>query len=222
MALSFELTLPQVDAQVISLSTLVADLIGVFASAWLGASTGNRRGFDLVGFMVLGMVSGVGGGLVRDTLLQAGPPLALVQPLYLLVALLGSLVAWFYVAESGPHAPVLLGLDALTLGSFAVAGTQRTLDAGLTTVPALMLGVLSAVGGGLLRDLLNRDVPRIFVPGPLYALAALGASAAALAMRPFASGPISLLVGAAVGFVLHVGSRRYKVHLPARRPPEGP
>src|SRR5689334_16789941 len=111
--MSIELALPEVDAQVISLSTLVADLVGVFASSWLGASSAHRRGFDLVGFLVLGIVTGVGGGVIRDILLQAGPALALVRPSYLLVAVLGSLVAWFYVAESGPHARVLVGLDAL-------------------------------------------------------------------------------------------------------------
>jgi uncharacterized membrane protein YeiH len=205
-----------VEQQTITLATLLADLVGVFVGAWMGATDGARRGLDLVGFFTVGLVSGVGGGVLRDLLLQHGPPLALVRPIYLAAALGGSLIAFVVTAEEGLRQHAIWALDALALGMFAVAGAHRTIEVGLGPGSALLVAVVSAVGGGVMRDLLlGRIPPKLLLPGPFNAVAALGAAAVSLigdylGLRP----GTSLLVGASVGFALQLISRWLGVWAP--------
>jgi uncharacterized membrane protein YeiH len=215
---SFDLTAPEVQEQVISLGTLIVDLVGVFAGAVLGALEAERRKMDLMGFLVLGLVSGVGGGIIRDTLLQAGPPLALVRPAYLASALLGALVAFLVDFRNGPGVRVLATLDAVTLGSFAVAGTQRTLEVGLHPGTALLMGVITAAGGGVVRDVLSRQTPALMraVPG-YYATAALAASAVCLALSQAGHPRLALGVGMLVATTLRLVSLRLGWRLPVKR-----
>lgn len=208
---------PEVQAQVISLGTLVADLVGVFAGAFLGALQAAKRKMDIVGFMALGLAAGVGGGILRDTLLQAGPPLALTKPLYLTTAAVGALGAFLFEAEGNARVHVLDMMDALTLGLFAVAGTLRTLEVGLPWGSALLLGVISAVGGGLIRDVLVQRTPAIFIPGPFLAIAAFGASLTALLLVESHHRRIALVAGAAMGTLLRILSVRLGWRLPSRR-----
>ncbi|NMO18091.1 trimeric intracellular cation channel family protein [Pyxidicoccus fallax] len=215
---SFDLTAPTVPEEVISLGTLVVDLLGVFAGSVLGALAAERRKMDLMGFLVLGLVSGVGGGIIRDTLLQAGPPLALVRPSYLVAALVGSFVAFLLDLRKGPGMRVLATLDAVTLGSFAVAGTQRTLEVGLHPGTALLMGVITAAGGGVVRDVLSRQTPALMraVPG-YYATAALAASAVCLALSQAGHPRLALGVGMVVATTLRLVSLRFGWRLPVKR-----
>lgn len=190
--------------QFVSVGAVLADLVGVFTGAWLGGATAVRKKMDIVGVMALGLASGVGGGVIRDVLLSAGPPLALVRPLYLLLAVCGALAGRVFGIGGKRREQVLSLLDALTLGFFAVAGTQRTLDAGLSVGTAILLGTLTAVGGGVIRDLLAQVMPRIFRPGPYYALAALLASAIYIGLAALLPRQLALLAGAAAGFVLRL------------------
>lgn len=217
MAFDF-LAAPEVQQRVLTVGTLVADLVGVFSGAVLGALQAGRRKMDLMGFIVLGLVSGVGGGIIRDTLLQAGPPLALVKPSYMLAALLGAFVAFLFDLERGAGVRVFSTLDALTLGAFAVAGTQRTLDVGLPAGSALLLGVITSVGGGIVRDVLTRQTPTLMkaVPG-YYAIAALAASIVCLVFSRLGHPRLGLLSGAIVGAVLRLVSLRFGWRLPVKR-----
>jgi uncharacterized membrane protein YeiH len=218
---SFDFTAPELQEQVISLGTLIVDLVGVFAGAALGAMQAERRKMDLMGYLVLGLVSGVGGGVIRDTLLQAGPPLALVRPAYLVAALAGALAAFLFELRRGPGVRVLALLDALTLGAFAVAGTQRTLEVGLHPGTSLLMGVITAAGGGIVRDVLTRQTPMLMkaVPG-YYATAALAASLVCLALSVSGHPRLALLAGMWVGAVLRLVSVRYGWRLPVKRPRE--
>lgn len=221
---SFDFTAPELQEQVISLGTLIVDLVGVFAGAALGAMQAERRKMDLMGYLVLGLVSGVGGGVIRDTLLQAGPPLALVRPAYLVAALAGALAAFLFELRRGQGERVLALLDALTLGAFAVAGTQRTLEVGLHPGTSLLMGVITAAGGGIVRDVLTRQTPMLMkaVPG-YYATAALAASLVCLGLSVSGHPRLALLAGMTVGAVLRLVSVRYGWRLPVKRPrePEG-
>lgn len=216
--MAFDLTAPTVPEEVISLGTLIVDLVGVFAGAVLGALQAERRKMDLMGYLVLGLVSGVGGGIIRDTLLQAGPPLALVRPSYLSVALLGSLAAFLFELRHGPGVRLLATLDALTLGAFAVAGTQRTLEVGLHPGTALLMGVITAAGGGVVRDVLSRQTPTLMraVPG-YYATAALAASVVCLALSSAGHPRLALLAGMLVGGTLRLVSLRFGWRLPVKK-----
>jgi len=221
--MAFDLTAPVVPEEVISLGTLIVDLVGVFAGAVLGALQAERRKMDLMGYLVLGLVSGVGGGIIRDTLLQAGPPLALVRPGYLAAALAGSLAAFVFELRRGPGVRLLSTLDALTLGAFAVAGTQRTLEVGLSAGTALLMGAITAAGGGVVRDVLSRQTPTLMraVPG-YYATAALAASLVCLAFSRAGHPRLALLAGMVVGGGLRLVSLRYGWRLPVKkgRPPD--
>jgi uncharacterized membrane protein YeiH len=124
----------------------------VLGNAILGGIAARSARLDLVGFVVLGTLSGLGGGIIRDTLLQRGPPVAPTDPYYLIVAIAGATVA-FVVRFTGrwSTAPLTL-IDALAVGCWAAAGAQRALAAGLGWLPAVTLGVIAAVGGGMVRD----------------------------------------------------------------------
>jgi uncharacterized membrane protein YeiH len=155
----------------------VVDLIGVFTGALSGALIArNQRNFDVVGVWGLALVSGVGGGLLRDLLLQRGTPLALSNRWYLILVTLAALLGFVFTFGgklARPSRTVLQLIDAIALGNFAVAGTLRALDAHLDVLPAILLGILTATGGGLLRDVLLGIPPVQFQKGNLYAIAAL-------------------------------------------------
>lgn len=218
----WDLSRPEVQEHVLSLGTLVADLLGVFAGSVLGALLAERRKLDLMGFLVLGLVSGIGGGILRDTLLQAGPPLALLRPSYLVAAFGGAFTAFLFELRHGPTVKLLMSLDALTLGSFAVAGTQRTLEVGLSPGTALLMGIITSVGGGMIRDVLIQRTPTLMRPEPgYYAMAALAASAVCLALSLLGHQRIALLAGIVVGALVRLFSVRHGWRLPvkkARRP----
>ena len=150
------------------------DLGATFLYALTGALVAIRRHYDIVGLFVLAMVTGLGGGLIRDSIfIQAGPPLAIKDERYLYAVLAGSLAAAAFSSRMDRLVKVFLFSDALGLGAYAVVGVEKTLGAGLPVVAAIMVGVINASGGGLLRDVLVREEPLLFKPGQFYVLAAL-------------------------------------------------
>jgi uncharacterized membrane protein YeiH len=160
----------------------VLDLAGVFVFALSGASLAVRKGFDLVGILVLATATGLGGGIVRDALLGDLPPVALRDQLYLVVAIVAAMVVFAgHQRVEKMWWPVLV-FDAAGLGLFSVVGTAKALDHGLGMLPSILLGVTAAVGGGALRDLLAREVPSVFkADSALYAIpATFGATATAV------------------------------------------
>jgi uncharacterized membrane protein YeiH len=149
------------------------DLAGIFVAALGGALLAVRHQLDAFGVMVLAIVTGLAGGMARDVLIGATPVAALVSPWYLPTALAAAgLVFFAHRAIERLDRPVML-FDAAALGLFAVAGTRKALTFGVDPVAAVLLGVLTAVGGGALRDVLLAEVPRVLKVGELYALAAL-------------------------------------------------
>lgn len=162
---------------------LVLDLAGVFVFALSGASLAARKGFDLVGILVLATATGLGGGIIRDTLLGLAPPVALDDQRYLVMPLVATVVVLVgHRLVEQAWRPVLVS-DAAGLGLFCVVGAAKALELGLGVLSSILLGVTTAVGGGVLRDVLARDVPTIFrSDSALYAIpAALGAGATAVA-----------------------------------------
>jgi uncharacterized membrane protein YeiH len=159
------------------------DWSGIFVFAVSGGSLAVRKGLDAVGIVVLGAVTGLGGGVLRDKLLGDLPPAALRDQRYLSVPLVATavvLVAHTLVARMSR--PVLV-FDAAGLGLFSVAGAAKALEAGLGVVASTLLGTTTAVGGGVLRDVLARDVPTIFRRDTaLYAIPATAGAAATCAM----------------------------------------
>lgn len=149
------------------------DLLGVVVMGITGGALAARLNFDAVGFAVIGIVSGLGGGILRDLILDEGVPAAFSGPWYLVCALAGAAFSYLIAAEGRTWNRLMTLLDAAALGLWAATGTAKSLGAGLDVLPALLLGVLSAVGGGAIRDLLVGRIPAIFGGGPLYATSAL-------------------------------------------------
>lgn len=138
-----------------------------------GALLAARRGYDPVGLFMVALATGVGGGLLRDGLfLQQGPPVCVQDGSYLLVILAASVLGYFFAAWLDRIRGLLLVVDALGLGTYAVVGVQKSLALGLGVGAAMFIGVINAVGGGLLRDVLVREEPMVFKPGEYYALVA--------------------------------------------------
>lgn len=153
------------------------DLGATFLFALTGGLAAVRRGYDIVGLLALALVTGVGGGLLRDGLfIQSGPPAFTTDARYAW-AILAACVVAVIVGERITRLSLALALiDALGLGTYAAVGVQRSLDAGIAIPVALLVGVVNACGGGVARDILTREEPLLFKPGEFYALAAaLGA-----------------------------------------------
>jgi len=160
---------------------LVLDLIGIFVFAISGALVAVHKRFDIFGVLVLAGVTGLGGGFLRDVLIDATPPAALADWRYLLVPVAAGLITFVFHPTLGRLERVVNVFDAAGLGLFCVTGALKSLEYGLGPVPAALMGVVTGIGGGMARDLLAGRVPIVF-SGELYATPALaGATWAVLA-----------------------------------------
>ena len=199
---------------------LVIDLIGVFVFALAGATAAVRQRLDLFGVLVLASATALSGGIMRDLLIGAVPPAAFMDWRYLAAANLAGLVTfvWYEPIERLRN-PVRV-FDAVGLGLFAVAGTQKALAFGLHPVMAALLGMLTGIGGGVVRDLLLTRVPVVF-QSDIYALAAL-AGALIVVLGHWLGWPAmpTAIAGALVCFALRILAMWFNWSLPsARRPP---
>ena len=158
---------------------LVLDLLGIAVFAVSGALVAVRQRLDIVGVLVLATVTGLGGGWIRDVLIGDTPPASLEDWRYLLVPVTAGLLAfWFHPALERMDRQVIV-FDAFGLGLFGVAGALKAAEHGLGPLPAAILGMVTCIGGGLLRDVLAGQVPVVLTSGELYATPALAGSAVA-------------------------------------------
>lgn len=187
------------------------DLIGIFVFGLSGASLAVRKKLDIVGAVSLALVTSLAGGVFRDLCIGSTPPGAFSNQWHLVVP-----IAAVVVVVAVPRLldtiqrPVLL-FDAAGLGLFTVVGAQRAGEAGLGIGGSIVLGVVSAVGGGIVRDVLVRDVPQIFTPiVGLYVIpATLGAAAVAFSRDLNVSTETVSVVAAILVFILRLASLRF-------------
>jgi uncharacterized membrane protein YeiH len=159
---------------------LVLDLLGIAVFAVSGGLVAVRQRLDIVGVLVLATVTGLGGGWIRDVLIGDTPPASLEDWRYLLVPVACGLLAfWFHPALARMDRLVNV-FDAFGLGLFCVAGALKAAEYGLSPLPAALLGMVTGIGGGLIRDVLSGRVPRVLTSGELYAIPALAGSAVAV------------------------------------------
>lgn len=150
------------------------NLIATFLFALTGVILATKRNYDIVGVIILATVAGAGGGLIRDGIfLQDGPPLLVQDYRFLVAILLAVIFGTFFYHMVKRWDGVFFVADALGLGIYGVIGAQLSIHAGLGIIAALLVGFISAIGGGLLRDILTKKEPVIFFPGQYYAAAAL-------------------------------------------------
>ena len=173
-----------------ALPLLALDLLGVFVFALSGGLAAVRKRLDVLSVLILTAAAGLGGGVLRDVLIGAVPPVGVSDWRLLTAASAAGLFTFFFHLRVSRIEPAVLLLDAAGLGLVAVAGTLKALQLGTTPLTAVIVGVLTAVGGGVLRDLLAGDPPRLLAEREWYATPALvGAAAYAAAQAAGAGGP---------------------------------
>jgi len=186
---------------------LVVDLAGTFVFAVEGATSAIEGNLDLLGLMVLGFATALAGGIIRDLLIGATPPGAIRDWRYAGVAFLAALVVfvWHRFVSQIPYS-VTVVVDAAGLGLFAVAGAAKALDYGIHPFLAILMGGITGVGGGTVRDVLLARVPTV-LRADVYATAALaGATVVVAALKLEVPAALATVMGAVVCFGLRVVS----------------
>ena len=200
---------------------LALDLIGTFVFALSGAVAGVRQRLDIFGVLVISFAAASAGGIMRDLLIGSVPPVAIRDWRYLAASLLAGLLIfiWFPRSRRLMRARnLVLIFDAAGLGLFAVVGTQKALGYGLNPVTAALLGMLTGIGGGMLRDVLVAEIPNV-LRADLYAVAALAGAVVVVIGYLLAAEPTGAAVlGAAVCFWLRLFAIRRGWQLPVARP----
>ncbi len=155
---------------------LVLDLVGTFVFALSGAGAALRRRLDLFGVLVLAFVAGNFGGITRDLMIGSVPPEAISDWRYVAVSLVAGVVTFYFFPVIDRLGSAVLLFDGAGLALFAVSGTQKALAFGLNPIMAALLGMLTGIGGGMVRDVLVAEIP-IVLRADLYAVAALAGAA---------------------------------------------
>ncbi|MDN5864166.1 MAG: trimeric intracellular cation channel family protein [Gammaproteobacteria bacterium] len=199
------------------MTLLILDLIGTFVFALSGAAAGVRNHLDLFGVLVLSFAAAAAGGITRDVIIGAVPPAAFSNWWYLAIAMFaGLLTFWRHGLIDRMRRPVLI-FDAGGLALFAVTGTQKALEFGLSPVMAALIGMVSGIGGGMIRDIMLARIPTV-LKSELYAVAALlGAVVVTLSHVFSLPATPMMILGALLCFTLRVAAFRYRLHLPIAR-----
>lgn len=201
------------------------DLAATFLFGVTGALAALRRGYDWVGLFALAFATAVGGGLIRDGIfISQGPPAVARDSRYVLVVLAATLVGFLFRDHVLRLGKVIAWLDALGLGAYAVVGMQKAFDAQLSVAAAILVGVINAVGGGVLRDVLVREEPLVFKPGQFYVLATLAGCGlfAVLTLQAGLAALPAALVTIGFTFALRVLAIQFNWKTSPVLPPAGP
>lgn len=202
----------------------VMELIGTAAFSCSGAMVAIRKHLDLLGIIVLGVITAVGGGMIRDVLLGIHPPTLFLKPVYVTVAVI-SAILMFLLMHSHRIARFLLTaqyydwtmnlLDAIGLGAFTVVGVDTAVSAGQGEFYFLtiFLGVITGVGGGLLRDMMACEVPAI-LRKHVYACASIAGAVCYVLLLPLISQDAALILCAALVIVIRLLARHFEWNLP--------
>lgn len=189
------------------------DVLGVVGNGLLGGIVARRMRFDLVGFLVLAMLSGLGGGIIRDLMLTVHP-VALTDPAYLSGAFSVALVAYLVPLRSKWLNWTLTIADMLAVGCWTATGTIKALGYGLGVLPSLLLGVITAVGGGVTRDVLVGRIPAIFGGNTLYATLAVVGAVQAWLLTEAGMSDLGMGMSILTCLVLGILSRHFGWQLP--------
>ncbi len=200
---------------------LVLDLIGTFVFALSGAVVGVKRRLDIFGVLVISFAAASAGGIMRDLLIDSVPPAAIRDWRYMATSVLGGLLIFIWFPRRQRSSRVrnfVLLFDAAGLGLFAVTGTQKALGYGLNPVMASLLGMLTGIGGGMVRDVLVADIPNV-LRSDLYAVAALaGALVVVIGHEVGVAPAIAAVLGAVICFGLRLIAIRRRWQLPVAHP----
>ncbi len=198
----------------------VFDLLGVAVFAISGALAAGRKRLDLIGVVVLALVTAIGGGTIRDVLLDRHPLPWLADPRYLLVIIGSALFTVWLVRRRRTRPPeaAMLVADALGLALFSVAGAQIAERAGIPALGGIVLGTVTGAAGGAVRDVLSAEIPLVLRRGNLYATAAIAGTSVYFALEALG---VRRNPATVVGMIIVAGVRLasiwWNVHLPEFR-----
>lgn len=198
---------------------LALDLVGVLAFALSGNMLAARKDVDILGSLVLGLAVGLGGGIMRDVILGRMPA-SLAEPIYLVPPVVSAVAVYLIGQRTLLARGAIVAFDALGLGVFVTTGTTLALAAGVPTASAILLGVMSGVGGGMIRDVLVNEIPAVFNSSDLYILPAIAGSAlTALVWRLGWYTPVWAIGIAVIVFAFRMTAWwfEWRVPLPMRR-----
>lgn len=178
------------------------DLVGVVVFAVSGGLEAARKRLDPVGFLFLAAVTGIGGGTLRDLMLDRGPVFWVGQPAYLWLTSAAGLAVFFAAPHIERHRAVLLWADAVGLAVFSVLGAQTALEAGAGASVAILMGTMTATFGGLIRDVVCAETPLILRREIYATAAAAGAATLALLQALSLPGPVAAMAGLVAAFAI--------------------
>ena len=205
----------------------ILEIIGTVAFAWSGALAGIKRNMDIFGVAILGLVTAVGGGVIRDLVLGITPPATFTDPLYAMVAIVTAFVAFvpavrkLFLRHQTAYDLTVRVMDALGLGIFTVVGIDVAYQemGEINFFLFVFVGVITGVGGGVLRDILTKHRPYIFVKH-FYACSSLIGAIVTVAVLPFHS-LAAMLSGAATVILLRLLAAHFRWSLPKAHDVEG-
>lgn len=183
----------------------VVDLVGIAVFAVSGALAAGRKRLDLLGVLVLALATAVGGGTIRDVLLDRHPIFWLADPTYLVTIAVAALATVAWARRWRPPEATLLVADALGLAIFSIVGAQIAQHSGLPPAGGIVLGTVTGVAGGMVRDVLSAEIPLVLRRGNLYATAAITGTAAyfffeAVGVAPAIAAPAGMVIAASLRF----------------------
>lgn len=197
----------------------VLDLLGVAVFAASGALAAGRKGMDLLGVVVIAAVTAIGGGTLRDLLLDRHPVFWMADPAYLVVILVAALLTMVYVRFYRPPGGALAIADAFGLALFTIGGAQVAERAGVSAPIVVLLATMTGVAGGVLRDVLSAEIPLILRRGDIYATASIaGATTYLLLAALGARAPLAVVAGMAVVVLLRLAAIVWGLQLPVVAP----
>ncbi len=201
----------------------VLDICGTFVFAVSGAFKAARHELDLLGVLVLAIATGVGGGIIRDVTLGCTPPAAFQDEIYLLVCVAGGLVVFFAAGKIAPRWDCVMFADAVGLSVFAAIGAAKGQMYDLGSIGIIMMAAITATGGGLIRDVLVKEIPAV-LEADFYATAALLGGVSFIIAGELGCGQGTQLLCAIIAtFLLRILAMKYGISLPKlRRLPESP
>jgi len=193
------------------------DLFGTLVFAITGAFRAVKHELDILGVLVLSVFTGVGGGILRDVILGAYPPAVFTNEIYFLVCLGGGLMVFFTAPRIARWWHLVKVFDAIGLGVFAALGALKGYEYGLGPIGVVMMGTMTAVGGGVIRDILVSEIPAVLNSDFYATAAALGALSLWASKSVGFGNEVSLLVAAALTILLRLLAMRFQVNLPRVR-----
>ena len=194
-----------------------SDVSGVLLMGIIGGTLARQRGYDIVGFFFIAMFSALGGGMIRDVLINRGTVAAMSQPEYLYLAFAGALIARFFYFKGRTWDYIQSHGDAIVSALWAATGTVKALTYGLPLIPCVMMGVFTATGGSMIRDISMGREPAVFGDNQPTVIPAVACAAVVLVADSFDHLATGMLVGPVVSFILTLFGIWAGWRIPARQ-----